>query len=50
MEASRAMRHDFDDGENYLKLHGASVAVPSREEMRPDPEALRWHNEHRFRG
>ncbi len=50
VEASGSMRADFDDGENYLKLHGTPLAVPEREELRPDPERLRWHNEERFRG
>lgn len=50
VEASGTMRDDFDDGKNYLKLHGAEVAVPERKEWTPDPEALRWHNEERFRG
>ena len=50
VEASTAMRDDFNDGENYLKLHGQRVWTPDREELRPDPEVLRWHNERRFRG
>lgn len=50
VESSQSMREDFDDGDNYLKLHGTAVTVPEREELRPDPEALRWHNENRFRG
>lgn len=50
VEASLRMRDDFDDGENYLRLHGTHVRVPEREEARPDPEALRRHNEEVFRG
>src|SRR5690606_18065324 len=50
VEASRRMREDFDDGENYLRLHGSSILLPHDIEMRPDPEALRWHNENCFRG
>jgi putative restriction endonuclease len=50
VEASRRMREDFNDGENYLKLHGSGILVPRDQEFRPDPEALRWHNENRFRG
>lgn len=49
-EVSRRIREDFDDGETYLKLHGEPVGVPEAEEKRPDPEALTWHNENRFRG
>jgi putative restriction endonuclease len=50
VEASRTMREDFNDGENYLRLHGREVWTPESEEVRPDPEALRWHNERVFRG
>lgn len=50
VEASSRMREDFNDGENYLKLHGSGILVPGREEHRPDPAALQWHNENRFRG
>jgi putative restriction endonuclease len=50
VEASTRMREDFNDGENYLALHGRKVWVPEAGELRPDPEALRWHNDHCFRG
>ena len=50
VEASRRMRDDFNDGENYLALHGRAVRVPRAAEMRPGREALVWHNENRFRG
>lgn len=50
LEASRRLTEDFDDGENYRKLHGRRIWVPEEPELRPDPEALRWHNEARFRG
>ena len=50
VEASRHMKDDFDDGDNYLKLHGSSVWVPDLAEVRPDVDALRWHNESVYRG
>jgi putative restriction endonuclease len=50
VEASQRMRDDFNDGDNYLKLHGARVWVPEDPRVQPDPEGLRWHNEERFRG
>jgi putative restriction endonuclease len=50
VEASHRMREDFNDGENYLRLHGSGVRVPRRAEERPSAEALTWHNENRFRG
>jgi putative restriction endonuclease len=50
VEASTRMRDDFNDGENYMKLHGGEIWVPSDAKLQPDPEILRWHNENRFRG
>jgi putative restriction endonuclease len=50
VEASSRMRDDFNDGDNYMRLHGSSILLPVEEEFRPDPDALRWHNENRFRG
>jgi putative restriction endonuclease len=50
MEASGRLRDDFDDGRTYLQLHGHRVRVPEPPDLQPDPEALRWHNENRFRG
>lgn len=50
VEASSRMRDDFNDGDNYLKLHGTRIIVPGRPELQPSPEALRWHNENKFRG
>lgn len=49
VEASPRMREDFNDGENYVKLHGSEIVVPDQAELRPDPGSLRWHNENRFR-
>lgn len=50
VEASHAMKEDFNDGKSYLALHGQTILVPERPELRPDPEALKWHNENRYRG
>lgn len=49
-EISRKIREDFNDGENYLKLHGSAIEVPDRQNFWPDKEILRWHNENKFRG
>jgi putative restriction endonuclease len=50
VETSQRMREDFDDGENYLRLHGTAVRLPAVADDRPSLEALVWHNENRFRG
>ncbi len=50
VEASRRMKDDFNDGDNYLRLHGSEVRVPAEPEKQPSREALVWHNENRFRG
>jgi putative restriction endonuclease len=50
VEASARMKDDFNDGDNYLKLHGTRVWVPETATLQPDPETLRWHNEAVFRG
>jgi putative restriction endonuclease len=50
VEASRRMREDFNDGENYLRLHGTEVSVPREIDKRPSGAALRWHNDNRFKG
>lgn len=50
VEASRRMKEDFDDGDNYLGLHGRKVWVPESLSARPDADVLRWHNENRYRG
>jgi putative restriction endonuclease len=50
VEVSHRVRDDFDDGENYLRMHGEGIVVPEQEGWRPAREALAWHNERRFRG
>lgn len=49
-EVSKHIHTDFDDGENYYKLHGKGLWVPARAEHRPGRDYLEWHNENRFRG
>ncbi|MEA2462708.1 MAG: putative restriction endonuclease [Acidobacteriota bacterium] len=50
VEASSRMRDDFNDGENYMRLHGSEILLPANLDLQPDPVALRWHNDHCFRG
>lgn len=48
--ASRRIKEEFDNGRHYYELHGKPIAAPADILRRPDPDALRWHNEHAFRG
>ena len=47
---SRAIRDEFENGRAYYELQGSRIATPDQAVQRPDPEALAWHNEHRYRG
>lgn len=49
-EVSRRIREEFDNGRHYYALHGKPIAAPADILRRPDPEALRWHNEQSYRG
>jgi putative restriction endonuclease len=44
-EVSRRIKEEFENGREYYALHGREVWVPERPDTRPDPIALRWHNE-----
>jgi len=49
-EVSRRIKEEFDNGRHYYALHGQKISAPPDAAQRPDPAALRWHNEHRFNG
>jgi hypothetical protein len=49
-EVSRRIKEEFDNGRHYYELHGNPIFAPAEAVRRPDPEALRWHNEHAYRG
>jgi putative restriction endonuclease len=49
-EVSRRIKEEFDNGRHYYELHGKPIFAPADMLRRPDPEALRWHNENPFRG
>lgn len=44
-EVSRKIKEDFDNGEEYNKLHGAMLHLPSNPEQHPDLRFIKWHNE-----
>ena len=48
-EVSRRIREEFDNGKHYYELHGRTVESPADPLQHPDPKALSWHNEERFR-
>jgi putative restriction endonuclease len=47
-EVSRRIREEFENGRDYYALHGSEIALPAT--VRPDTQALRWHNELRYLG
>jgi putative restriction endonuclease len=50
LEVGQQLREHFSNGRSYYPLHGSVVTSSRRPEHRADPELLRWHNEHVFRG
>jgi putative restriction endonuclease len=49
-EVSRRIREEFNNGKHYYALHGRTIDAPTDVRLRPDPDALSWHNEQCFRG
>jgi HNH endonuclease len=49
-EVSRRIKEEFENGRHYYALHGQSISIPTSADQRPDPAALRWHNDHCYRG
>jgi HNH endonuclease len=45
---SRKVKDDFNNGEEYLRLHGKVIRLPKRKSDWPDPELLHWHGTERF--
>lgn len=45
---SRRLEQEWENGKAYYAMEGRSIAVPRRIADRPDPELLRWHNDHVF--
>jgi putative restriction endonuclease len=45
---SKRLRHEFNNGEQYLAMSGSKLLVPSQPANRPNPEFLDWHNQNRF--
>lgn len=45
---SARLREEFSNGKTYYPMDGGIVRVPETAKHRPDPELLRWHNDHTF--
>jgi len=45
---SDRLKNEFKNGRTYYPLHGSKLRLPRDQEDWPDPNALRWHNEHVF--
>jgi putative restriction endonuclease len=50
VEASRRLKEDFDNGEQYYQMHGRRLAtLPTAAEEMPAREFVDWHNNNVFR-
>lgn len=47
---SDRVRSDFNNGNEYRRLHGQPLRLPHRSLLRPNGERLEWHRENRFLG
>lgn len=47
---SNQVKEIFNNGEEYLRLHGRSMRLPDSIVDRPDLDLLRWHNRERYLG
>jgi putative restriction endonuclease len=48
--ASRKLKDNFDNGEEYLRLQGSNIWLPRDSDSRPKREFLEWHSDTIFRG
>jgi putative restriction endonuclease len=45
---SNRVKTEFNNGEEYRRLHGRTISVPDQPHLRPDARILAWHNETKF--
>ena len=50
IRASRRLRDEFNNGEDYRRLDGQRIWVPSESARQPHPELLEWHSDVVFSG
>ena len=48
--ASRKLKDDFDNGEEYFRLNGNNIWLPKDSDSKPNREFLEWHSDTVFRG
>jgi putative restriction endonuclease len=48
--ASRRLREEFENGEDYFAMEGRELGLPPRSDDRPSREFLQWHNDVAFLG
>jgi hypothetical protein len=47
---SRTLRDDYSNGRAYYELDGRELRLPDRDDLRPDPAVLSWHEAEVFLG
>jgi putative restriction endonuclease len=45
---SDRLRTEFNNGNEYRRLHGEKLRLPDNPAFAPDPDRMRWHREERF--
>ena len=49
-EVSKKIREEYENGRDYYRLHGTKIRLPDDPKRWPNPSALTWHNDNRFKG
>jgi putative restriction endonuclease len=47
---SNRVKSEFNNGNEYLRLHGSKLILPAKNQFAPNREALEWHNRYCFLG
>jgi putative restriction endonuclease len=47
---SERVKTDFNNGNEYRRLHGARLTIPADPRFAPSRDAIDWHNRERFLG
>ncbi len=50
IQASARLKDEFNNGDDYRRLHGNTIWVPSDPTRQPRPELLEWHSDTVFKG